>query len=76
MAAHDDDHLRLLMMQAEESPTGLVIATPNPTLLRNRLYALRRETPGAFTSLSFVCPPTDGELWIVNRESNDGTEED
>lgn len=67
-----EDFFRFLMMEAEETPLGIAITTNEPQLLRNKLYALRRESPGCFTSLSFVIPPVPGELWIVKKETANG----
>ena len=67
-----EDLFRFLMMEAEEAPLGIAVTTNEPQLLRNKLYALRREMPGCFTNLSFVIPPIPGELWLVKRENADG----
>lgn len=55
------------LYEALSSPIGLVIATPEPEKLRQKLYALRRTAGDAsLEALSLVIPAhTNGELWIL-----------
>ena len=61
-----------LLYDALRTPLGNVIATEDPERLRQKLYAIRKESED-FAQLSFVISPINGiDLWIVNRgKSND-----
>jgi len=54
---------------------GVVIQTDNPERLRQKLYAIRRETMDQDLSiLSFIISPTDPtQLWIVKNDKTKGT---
>jgi hypothetical protein len=57
-----------LLLQALGSEHGIVVRTPEPLRLRQKLYPLKKEDP-SFICLSFVLSPTDpdNELWIVKH---------
>lgn len=61
-----------LLYDALRAPLGTVIQTEDPERLRQKLYAIRRESED-FTQLSFVISPINGlDLWIVNKGNADG----
>jgi len=44
-------------------------------MLRQKLYAVRREYDGEFDQLSFIISPMNrADLWIVNKEQGNGEE--
>lgn len=60
-----------LLYDALRSPRGTVIQTKDPERLRQKLYAIRRESED-FAQLSFVISPINGlDLWIVNKGNAD-----
>lgn len=61
-----------LLYAALHTPLGTVIQTEDAERLRQRLYAVRKESDD-FTTLSFVISPINGmDLWIVNKGQADG----
>ena len=58
-----------LLLQALDTEHGIVVSTPEPLRLRQKLYAAKKEDP-IFICLSFVLSPTapETELWIVKRD--------
>jgi hypothetical protein len=67
------DNLQLteLLYAALHSPSGTVIQTEDPERLRQRLYAIRKESED-FAQLAFVISPINGlDLWIVNKGNTD-----
>lgn len=61
-----------LLYDALRTPFGTVVQTEDPERLRQRLYAIRRESED-FAQLSFVISPINGmDLWIVNKGNSDG----
>lgn len=63
--------LAALLYDALRTPLGTVIQTEDPERLRQRLYAVRKESPD-FAPLSFVISPMNGtDLWIVNKGNTD-----
>lgn len=61
-----------LLYDALRTPAGTVIQTEDPERLRQRLYAIRKESED-FAQLSFVISPINGlDLWIVNKGNDDG----
>lgn len=62
-----------LLATADESPSGIAVSTNNPKLVRNKLYAIRRET-GLYLNISFVIPPEPDTLWLVKKDGVNGTE--
>lgn len=61
-----------LLYDALRTPLGTVIETEDPERLRQRLYAIRKESDD-FAQLSFVISPINGlDLWIVNKGNADG----
>ena len=68
------DNLALteLLYDALRSSLGTIIQTEDPEHLRQRLYAIRKESED-FAQLSFVISPINGmDLWIVNKGNSDG----
>lgn len=65
--------LTTLLYEAVNSPLGTVVETPDPEFLRQKLYAVRKQSPD-FANLSFVISPLNGkDLWIINKgNSSDG----
>ena len=62
-----------LLYDALHTPSGTVIQTEDPERLRQKLYAIRRDSED-FKQLSFVISPLNGmDLWIVNKGNTDGT---
>ena len=61
--------MRDLLLQALASEHGIIIRTPDPLRLRQKLYPLKKED-ACFICLSFVLSPTnpDNELWVVKRD--------
>lgn len=56
-----------LLYDALRTPFGTVIETDDPEKLRQRLYAVRKESPD-FTDLAFIISPMNGlDLWIVRK---------
>lgn len=49
---------------------GIVVETPDPRGLKQKLYKARRENPTAFSSLSFLTSRTnpEGEIWIAKNK--------
>lgn len=62
-----------LLTRALETPRGIKVRTSDPTLLRNKLYAVMREFP-ALAVFGIVSPPVGSEnyLWLVKKEQPDG----
>lgn len=61
-----------LLYDALRTPLGTVIQTEDPERLRQKLYAIRRDSED-FKPLSFVISPLNpGDLWIVNKGNTDG----
>lgn len=65
----DDTELLTMMLRAMESEYGIAIRTDNPTLLRNRLYKLKKTQP-SLSELALVSPPvnSDTTLWLVRKD--------
>ena len=65
------DHL----YAALHSPRGIIIQTEDAEKLRQRYYAIRRETLDPdLDRLSFIISPTDpSQLWIVRNDQKKGT---
>lgn len=60
-----------LLYDALRTTRGTVIQTEDPERLRQKLYAVRKESED-FAQLSFVISPINGlDLWIVNKGNND-----
>lgn len=60
-----------LLYDALHSPFGIIVETPDPEFLRQKLYPLRKSDP-AFVSLSFVISPmSNGDLWILRKPSDE-----
>lgn len=60
-----------LLYDALRTPFGTVIQTEDPERLRQKLYAVRKESED-FAVLSFVISPINGmDLWII-RKPTDG----
>lgn len=56
-----------LLYEALESPYGIVVETPDPERLRQKLYPERKRSP-EFDCLSFVISPMNGrDLWILKQ---------
>lgn len=56
-----------LLYDALHTPHGTVIQTEDAERLRQRLYAVRKESED-FLQLSFVISPINGlDLWIVRK---------
>lgn len=71
IASMTDLELASLLYDALREPLGTVIQTENPERLRQKLYAVRKESED-FAPLSFVISPINGlDLWIVNKGSSD-----
>lgn len=62
--------LASFLFAAQASERGICIATSNPDLLRQQLYATRRQHGQDFAGLSFIISPENpqSELWIVKNE--------
>lgn len=61
-----------LLYEALRTPLGTVVETEDAERLRQKLYAIRRESED-FKQLSFVISPINGmDLWIVNKGNADG----
>lgn len=59
-----------LLYDAIHSPLGIVVATPDPEFLRQKLYPLRKRDL-EFDCLSFVISPlANGDLWILRKPTN------
>jgi len=59
-----------LLYEALRSELGIIVATSDPTALKQKLYAARREADDPqLDSLSFVTSRTnpDREIWIVRK---------
>jgi hypothetical protein len=67
--------LAFLLLRADEAEVGISVITNNPQLLRNQLYAKRKEL--GLTNLTFIQPPTDSEsrLWIIKKDVKSGAQE-
>lgn len=62
-----------LLYDALVTPNGVVVETPDPEFLRQKLYPIRKREP-QFTSLAFVISPINGlDLWILNKGASNGT---
>lgn len=60
-----------LLYNATRSRFGTIIETNDAALLRQRLYAARKDNQD-FVQLSFVISPMNGlDLWIVNKGNVD-----
>lgn len=60
-----------LLYDALRTPLGTVIQTEDAERLRQKLYAIRRESE-EFAQLSFVISPMNRlDLWIVNKGNAD-----
>lgn len=56
-----------LLYNALRAKHGTVIETEDPERLRQRLYAIRRESED-FTELAFIISPINGkDLWILKK---------
>jgi hypothetical protein len=67
--------LLALLYSAINSPFGIVVETDATELLRQKLYALRKEYAPEFEHLSFVVSPINGaDLWILNKEQTSAEE--
>lgn len=56
-----------LLYNALSAERGIVVETNDPERLRQRLYAIRRESED-FTPLAFIISPLNGlDLWIVKK---------
>ncbi len=64
-----------LLLRASEAERGVKVRTNNPQLLRNKLYAERKNHPD-FHNLTFIQPPHDPEsyLWIIKKEARSNGE--
>lgn len=63
------ERLLELLYSAKNEQFGIVVETGDPSHLRQKLYAVRREYEGEFEHLSFVISPMNGsDLWILNKE--------
>ena len=69
------EELLELLYSANNSEIGICVETTNPEMLRQKLYAVRREYDGEFDQLSFIISPMNrADLWIVNKEQGNGEE--
>lgn len=61
--------LEYLLFAALSSDFGIEVSTSDSTLLRAKLYPLKKRDP-TFESLSFIIPPTSPStsLWIIKKE--------
>lgn len=56
-----------LLYEALRAEIGVVVETDNAELLRQKLYALRKEDED-FAILSFLISPMNGaDLWIIKK---------
>lgn len=56
-----------LLYDALRTPHGVIVETDDAERLRQKLYAVRRESDD-FTDLAFVISPMNGsDLWIVRK---------
>lgn len=55
-----------LLYDAMSKDIGIIVASEEPLVLRQKLYALRRQD-ALFEPMSFVLSPTNpaGELWLL-----------
>lgn len=61
--------LASLLYEALSSEIGIVVETPDPEFLRQKLYAERKKSP-EFDALAFIISPMNGkDLWILNKGS-------
>lgn len=58
--------LEALLFQALASDNGIEVATTNPQLLRNKLYAVRKKDLN-FSCLAFVVPAQKNTLLIIKK---------
>ena len=58
-----------LLYEALNSDLGIVVETPDPEFLRQKLYPLRK-AQAQFTPLAFVIVAPD--LWILNKGTANG----
>ena len=58
-----------LLYEALNSDLGIVVETPDPEFLRQKLYPLRK-AQSQFTPLAFVIVAPD--LWILNKGTANG----
>lgn len=69
------ERLLELLYSAKNSDYGIVVETSSAELLRQKLYAVRREYDKEFEQLSFVISPINGaDLWILNKEQGNAQE--
>lgn len=63
--------LTSLLTQACLSEVGIVIETNDPNRLRQRLYAVRKQSP-EYAHLSFIIPPaaSGNQLYILAKPEN------
>lgn len=68
--------LTALLLQALSASIGVKVFTNNPNLLRQKLYALRRED-STYNVLSFIISPTDPEshLFIIRKTEPENAED-
>lgn len=77
MNAMPSPDLSYLLYRANECAVGVSVRTNNPQLLRNKLYALRKQL--GLTNLTFTQPPVGSDtcIWIIKKDAkSDGTPED
>ena len=58
----------MILLQASMSEVGILVSTPDPERLRQRLYAARGSTD-VYKGLSFQIPPMENSLFIINSNS-------
>jgi hypothetical protein len=69
------ERLLELLYSAQNSDYGIVVETSSAELLRQKLYAVRREYEDQFQQLSFIISPINGsDLWVLNK-SGQGVED-
>ena len=57
-----------LLYAALHSPSGVIVATPDPEFLRQKLYPVRKKYIAEFDCISFVISPLgNNDLWILRR---------
>jgi hypothetical protein len=63
-----------ILYDALRTPHGVVVETNDPSRLRQKLYAIRREDPD-LSPLAFVISPLNGsDLWILNKGTSNAEE--
>jgi hypothetical protein len=60
-----DDELRMLLVEADQEEVGVVIATNDPSRLRQYLYKYMKELDIHFTA---TIPREEGKLWLVRKD--------